>query len=153
RGRLGAPKAVTATAHKLARIVYGMMRFGAAYVQETEAAYAEQVRARTEKQLRRRARELGYEVGEGEAAPPPAGAEGAARAGTGRSTGRGRRGRCQQTGPAALRGRCAPGGVRRGEKILQRSAIVKRSSWGGPTPDRRPGCLRSSARRRIHPPS
>jgi hypothetical protein len=62
RSRLGAPKAITATAHKLARIVYHLVRYGAAYVKETEAAYAEQVRARLEKQLQRRARELGFEV-------------------------------------------------------------------------------------------
>jgi transposase len=60
RSRLGAPKAITATAHKLARIVYHLVRYGVAYVQETEAAYAEQVRQRLEKQLRRRAQELGY---------------------------------------------------------------------------------------------
>jgi transposase len=62
RSRLGAPKAITATAHKLGRIVYHLMRYGAAYVRETEAAYAEQVRERLEKQLHRRAAELGYEV-------------------------------------------------------------------------------------------
>jgi transposase len=62
RSRLGAPKAITALAHKLARIVYNLVRYGVAYVQETEAAYAEQVRARLEKQLQRRARELGYEL-------------------------------------------------------------------------------------------
>jgi transposase len=75
RGRLGAPKAITATAHKLARIVYGLVRFGVAYVKETEEAYAEQVRGRLEKQLRRRARELGYELTklEPEGSPPPGG--------------------------------------------------------------------------------
>ena len=62
RSRLGAPKVVAATAHKLARIVYHLVRYGAAYVKETEAAYAGQVRARLEKQLRRRAKELGFEV-------------------------------------------------------------------------------------------
>ena len=62
RGRLGAPKAITATAHKLARIVYYLMRFGEAYVKQTEEAYAEQVRERLEKQLARRAKELGYEL-------------------------------------------------------------------------------------------
>ena len=62
RSRLGAPKAVTATAHKLARIVYHLMRYGAAYVKQTEAAYAAQVQARLEKQLRRRAQELGFEL-------------------------------------------------------------------------------------------
>jgi transposase len=62
RSRLGAPKAITATAHKLARILYNLMRHGIAYVRTEGAAYAEQVRARLEKQLRRRARELGYEL-------------------------------------------------------------------------------------------
>jgi transposase len=62
RARLGAPKAITATAHKLARIVYHLVRYGLAYVRQTEAADAEQVRERLEKQLRRRARELGYEL-------------------------------------------------------------------------------------------
>jgi transposase len=62
RSRLGAPKAITAAAHKLARIVYHLMRYGMAYVRQTEAAYAEQVRGRLERQLRRRALELGYEL-------------------------------------------------------------------------------------------
>ncbi len=30
RSRLGAPKAITATAHKLARILYNLMRYGLA---------------------------------------------------------------------------------------------------------------------------
>src|SRR6516162_6847477 len=60
RSRLGAPKAITALAHKLARIVYNLVRYGLAYVQQTEAAYAEQVRERLERQLQRRAHELGY---------------------------------------------------------------------------------------------
>jgi transposase len=62
RARLGAPKAITATAHKLARILYNLMRHGIAYMRKEEAAYAEQVRERLEKQLQRRARELGYEL-------------------------------------------------------------------------------------------
>jgi transposase len=62
RARLGAPKAITATAHKLARILYNLMRHGIAYMKKEEAAYAEQVRERLEKQLHRRASELGYEL-------------------------------------------------------------------------------------------
>jgi transposase len=62
RSRLGAPKAITAAAHTLARIVYNLMRYGVAYTQQTETAYAEQVRQRLEKHLRRRARELGFEL-------------------------------------------------------------------------------------------
>ncbi len=72
RSRLGAPKAITASAHKLARIVYNLVRYGVAYVKQTEAAYAEQVRQRLEKQLARRARELGYELKKIEAPAEPA---------------------------------------------------------------------------------
>jgi len=32
KARLGAPKAITATAHKLARLIYCMLRFGTEYV-------------------------------------------------------------------------------------------------------------------------
>jgi hypothetical protein len=70
RSRLGAPKAITAAAHKLARIVYHLMRFGEAYVKQSEQDYAEQVRERLEKQLARRAKELGYELKKAEAPPP-----------------------------------------------------------------------------------
>ena len=73
RARLGAPKAITAAAHKLARVVYHLMRFGEAYVKQTEEAYAQQVRERLEKQLSRRAKELGYELKkiEGPSVAPP----------------------------------------------------------------------------------
>jgi transposase len=72
RARLGAPKAITATAHKLSRIIYNLMRYGLAYVKQEEAAYAAQVRERLEKQLHRRAKELGYAVVRIEAQPVPA---------------------------------------------------------------------------------
>jgi transposase len=62
RSRLGSPKAVTATAHKLARVVYALMRHGVGYVKRTEQEHAEQTRQRMEKQFHRRAKELGYEV-------------------------------------------------------------------------------------------
>jgi len=62
RSRMGAPKAITATAHKLARIIYNLMRYGLAYMKKEEAMYAEEVRGRVEKSFHRRARELGYEV-------------------------------------------------------------------------------------------
>ena len=60
RSRLGAPKAITATAHKWARIVYHVLRYGEAYAAHQEQQYAEEVRERHEKQLHRRAKELGY---------------------------------------------------------------------------------------------
>jgi transposase len=69
RTRLGNPKAATATAHKLARIVYQLMRYGVAYVKQAEGAYAQQVRERLEKQLRRRAKELGFAVTKIESGP------------------------------------------------------------------------------------
>ena len=62
RCRLGAAKAIIATAHKLARIVYHLMRYGEAYVKQTEKQYAAEVRERQEKQLKRRAKELGFEL-------------------------------------------------------------------------------------------
>jgi transposase len=62
RGRLGAPKAITATAHKLARIIYNMVRYGLAYQKKTEEDYATLHRERQEKSLHRRAKEMGYEL-------------------------------------------------------------------------------------------
>jgi len=62
RSRLGAPKAITATAHKLARIVYHVLRHGEAYAAQQEEQFAAEVRERQEKQLARRARELGYRL-------------------------------------------------------------------------------------------
>jgi hypothetical protein len=41
---------------QLARILYHRMRHGSAYMHQEEAAYAEQVRERLDKQLHRRAR-------------------------------------------------------------------------------------------------
>ena len=62
RSRLGASKAIAATAHKLARILYNMMRFGVAYARKEESQYAEEVKQKLEKSFHRRAKELGYEV-------------------------------------------------------------------------------------------
>ena len=62
RGRLGAPKAITATAHKLARIVYSLVRYGVGYLRQTEAEYQAQHREKQENALHRRARELGYKL-------------------------------------------------------------------------------------------
>ncbi len=62
RVRLGAPKAITATAHKLARIIYALVRYGVAYQKKSEDDFAEQHRQRMEKNLERRAKEMGYEL-------------------------------------------------------------------------------------------
>jgi len=60
KARLGAPKAITATAHKLARLVYSMLKHGTAYVMQGMDEYEQQYRDRTVKNLTRRAKTLGY---------------------------------------------------------------------------------------------
>jgi transposase len=62
KGRLGAQAAVTATAHKLARIVYLALKHGMTYVRQSEQEYEAQMREKQIKALRRKARQLGLEV-------------------------------------------------------------------------------------------
>ena len=62
KGRLGAQAAVTATAHKLARIVYLALRHGMTYVRQNQEEYEAQVKEKQIKALRRKARQLGLEV-------------------------------------------------------------------------------------------
>lgn len=62
RARLGAPKAITATAHKLARLVYAMFTQGTAYVDAGQQYYEERYRSRVVQNMKRKARELGYEL-------------------------------------------------------------------------------------------
>jgi len=59
RARLGPPEAITATAHKLARIVYRMLKFGEAYVDKGERHLEIQHRERDLKSLVKRAKQLG----------------------------------------------------------------------------------------------
>ena len=60
--RVGKAKAVTATARKLAVLFYNTLRYGMAYQDPGAAYYEEQYRQRVLKSLRRRAKELGYEL-------------------------------------------------------------------------------------------
>jgi transposase len=62
RIRLGAPKAITATAHKLARLVYSMLRYGTAYVDAGQQAYEQKYRERILTNLQRKAKALGYQL-------------------------------------------------------------------------------------------
>ncbi len=62
RSRLGAPKAITALAHKLARIFYTVLRYGVEYQKRSEMEFVDEHRERQEKNLHRRAKELGYEL-------------------------------------------------------------------------------------------
>ena len=60
RSRLGAPKAITATAHKLARLIYTILKFGTVYVDVGQKSYEEQYRGRVIQNLKRKAKELGF---------------------------------------------------------------------------------------------
>jgi transposase len=60
KARLGAPNAITATAHKLARLLSTMLKHGTAYVRRGMDEYAQQDRDRVVKHMTRRAKALGY---------------------------------------------------------------------------------------------
>jgi transposase len=62
RARHGGPKAVTATAHKLARIVYFMLKHRQPYHDPGADYYDEQYRIRTIRNLQRRASKLGMRL-------------------------------------------------------------------------------------------
>ncbi len=62
RSRLGAPKAITATAHKLARLVYAMLKHGTAYVDIGQDYYEERYRNRIVQNLKRKAQEFGFQL-------------------------------------------------------------------------------------------
>lgn len=62
RARLGASKAITATAHKLARLVYSMLKNGTAYIDVGQQYYEERYRSRVVQNLKRKAQELGFEL-------------------------------------------------------------------------------------------
>jgi transposase len=72
KSRLGAAMAVTATAHKLARLVYNALKYGLPYVQKTQEEYEAISKARQIKALQRRARQLGFRIyAEGEVPNEP----------------------------------------------------------------------------------
>src|SRR5438552_2350872 len=56
KARLGAPQAVTATAHKLARIVYLALKHGLAYVRQAQEEYEVRLREQQIKAVKRKAR-------------------------------------------------------------------------------------------------
>jgi uncharacterized protein YchJ len=62
KGRLGAQAAATATAHKLARIVYLALKHGMTYVRQSQEEYQAQMKEKQIKALRRKARLLGLEI-------------------------------------------------------------------------------------------
>lgn len=62
KARLGPAKAITATAHKLARIIYRMLRYGEEYVSLGMEQYEEQVRTYKLKNLVRNSSQLGFDL-------------------------------------------------------------------------------------------
>lgn len=62
RRRLGAPKAITAMAHNLARLVYRMLKYGEEYVDKGMQYYEEQHRRQEIRAIEARARALGLVV-------------------------------------------------------------------------------------------
>jgi transposase len=62
RAKLGALKAITATAHKLARIIYHMVTAGQEYHETLCAQNEMQHRQYLEARLRKQARELGLQL-------------------------------------------------------------------------------------------
>ena len=72
RARMGAKKAITATAHKLARIVYRMLKYGKSYTDVGMEYYERKYRERVLKNLTNRAAEMGFTLVPKRAEPPPA---------------------------------------------------------------------------------
>lgn len=60
RSRQGAPKAITATAHKLARLIYSMIKHGTEYVEQGQDYYEEQYQKRVVTNLKRKAAQMGF---------------------------------------------------------------------------------------------
>ena len=60
RTRLGAPKAITATAHKIARTFYSMVKNGSDYVDKGQHYYEQQHHDRIVKGLKKRASDMGF---------------------------------------------------------------------------------------------
>jgi transposase len=67
RARFGPKQAIVATAHKIARIVYHLLKTGEPYREESDVEYERKRQQREIKHLARRAHKLGYTL-----APAPA---------------------------------------------------------------------------------
>lgn len=59
---IGKPQAVTATAHKLARIVYSLLKYGTEYTDVGQEYYERQYQDRVLRNLQQRAKSLGFEL-------------------------------------------------------------------------------------------
>src|SRR5579859_5548551 len=62
RTKLGAPKAITAMAHRLARLVYRMLKYGQQYVDKGAEYYEHRYRRQQIEFLRKKAAKLGLQI-------------------------------------------------------------------------------------------
>jgi transposase len=62
KSRIGGKGAITATAHKLACLVYRMLKYGKEYVKQSMEDYERKIKEQMERSLRRKAAALGYEL-------------------------------------------------------------------------------------------
>jgi transposase len=62
KSRLGAPKAIVATAHKLARLVYRLLKHGEVYVSQAMEEYEKKYREHRSRLLARQAKQMGFEL-------------------------------------------------------------------------------------------
>jgi transposase len=69
RAKLGAASAITATAHKLARVIYRLLKHGELYVRQGMEAYETKYRQRLLHNLRKTAASLGFELAQKQTIP------------------------------------------------------------------------------------
>jgi len=62
KAQIGAPKAITATAHKIARIFYNMLKNGTDYVDRGQRYYEQRYQERVIANLKRKAKQFGFKL-------------------------------------------------------------------------------------------
>jgi transposase len=62
KSRIGSPKAITALAHKMAKLIYLMLKYGTEYVEKGVEFYENLYKKRREASLQKKAREMGYDL-------------------------------------------------------------------------------------------
>ena len=62
RTKLGVPKAITAMAHRLARLVYRMLKYGQQYVDKGTEYYEQRYRQQQIQLLQKKAAKLGLQI-------------------------------------------------------------------------------------------
>jgi hypothetical protein len=62
KSRIGGKGAITATAHKLACLVYRMLKYGREYVKQSMDEYEKKLREQLQRSLQRKAAALGFEL-------------------------------------------------------------------------------------------